>query len=314
MNLLLTGSFTYTESQLEALASLGYHITFVQDECQPLEIEVENLDAVVCNSLFQNNDISRFKSLKFIQLTSAGRDRVPVEYIREKGICLETARGVYSIPIAEWVLGKILEIYKHSGTFYVSQQKKTWHKERGLMELTGKTVAILGFGSIGMETARRLKPFGVRLVAVDNRQPAPEDADLADDFYSTEMLNQVLAAADIIVLTLPLNGETRHLINAETLSLMKEHAVLVNVSRGGIIDEPALVAALKEGKFAGVALDVFEEEPLPADSPLWTFPNLLVTPHNAFVSENNPDRLFRLIHENLKIAISNFSKPITDNR
>src|SRR5690606_16220867 len=118
MKLLLTGAFKYSEEQLDSLKSLGYEILFIQDERVPLEVDVSDVDAVVCNGLFLYNDIKKFKNLKFIQLTSAGLDRVPLDYIKDQGIKIFNARGVYSVPMAEWVVLKILEIYKKSRKFY----------------------------------------------------------------------------------------------------------------------------------------------------------------------------------------------------
>lgn len=307
MNLLLTGAYNYTKEQIGQLEALGFQTTFVQDEREALEIPVKNIDATVCNGLFLANDIATFKQLKFIQLTSAGTDRVPMDYITENNIRLETARGVYSIPIAEWVVLKILEIFKKSRPFYAAQQKHNWQKQRDLFELSGKKAVIIGYGSIGVEIAKRLHAFGVELTAVDSRIPEKDEIRWISSLQTPENMDAALAANDIVILTLPLTTQTRHLINAQRLDAMKEDAVLVNVSRGEIIDEAALIAALEHKKFSGIALDVFESEPLPPDSPLWNFENVIITPHNAYASENNHRRLFDLMFDNLKDFIENCS-------
>jgi phosphoglycerate dehydrogenase-like enzyme len=296
MKLLLTGTFKYSQEQLNTIRSLGYEITFVQDERVPLDIDVSEFEAVVCNSIFLYNDITKFKNLKFIQLTSAGLDRVPLDYIKEKGIKLFNAKGVYSVPMAEWVVLKILEIYKKSRQFYDNQAEHKWDKQRDLLELTDKTASIIGFGSVGYEVAKRLKAFDVKVIGVGRRKI---ESDLLDEYYLINDIDVVLKKSEIVILTLPLTDETRHLIDRDKIKNLKDNSVLVNVSRGGVIDETALIEAIQCGKFLGVALDVFEEEPLGRDNPLWNFENVIITPHNSFVSDKVNERLFKLIIDKL---------------
>ena len=293
--LLLTGAFKYNQEQLSNLENLGYEIVFVQDERKTLNIDVSDIDTVVCNSLFLYNDITEFKNLRTIQLTSAGLDRVPLDYIKEKRIQLFNASGVYSIPMAEWAVLKILEIYKKSRQFYKNQDEHKWEKQRELLELTDKTTAIIGYGSVGTEIAKRLKSFGVNIISVDMRVKEDE---YVNESILIDNLNDALEKSDVIILTLPLTVETKYLINEEKIKVMKDNAVLINVSRGGIIDETALIESLNKDKFLGVALDVFEEEPL-NESPLWDFENVIITPHNSFVSDKVNERLFELMIENL---------------
>lgn len=297
MKLLLTGAFKYSEEQLNSLKLLGYEVIFVQDERIPIQIDVSDIDAVVCNGLFLYNDIKKFKNLKFIQLTSAGLDRVPLDYIDKHRIRLFSAKGVYSIPMAEWTILKILEIYKKSRQFYEAQQKQKWEKRRDLLELTDKTAAIIGFGNVGTEIAKRLKAFGVNIIGVGRRQI---ESELIDEYYLIDDIGEALSKSDIVILTLPLTMETRHLIDANMITKMKNYSALINVSRGGVIDETALIEALQAGKFIGVALDVFEAEPLFKGNPLWNLDSVIVTPHNSFVSDNVNERLFKLIMKNLK--------------
>lgn len=297
--LLLTGAFKYSRVQLSDLEHLGYEIVFVQDERKPLIIEVSDIDAVVCNSLFLYNDIKEFKNLRAIQLTSAGLDRVPLDYINEKEIQLFNARGVYSIPMAEWAILKILEIYKKSRVFYKNQELHKWEKQRDILELTDKTAAIIGYGSVGTEIAKRVKAFGVNVISVDSQIKEDE---YVNESILIDNLDAALVKSDIIVLTLPLTDETKHLINEKKINIMKDDAVLINVSRGGIIDETALIESLNKDKFLGVALDVFEEEPL-KESPLWDLKQVIITPHNSFVSDKVNERLFELMLENLSRGV-----------
>ena len=300
MKLMLTGAFAYSETQIEQIKALGFEVFFIEDERKPLPVEVSAIEVVVCNNLFLHHDIAEFKNLKLVQLLSAGLNRVPLDYINDHNIKLFNAGDVYSIPMAEWAVLKVLEIYKQSRFFYRNQEKRLWQKNRDLQELTGKKVGIIGLGNIGLAIAQRLKPFGVEITAVDIRQVKTEPV---DRFCMIDELDLVLKASDIIILTLPLNEQTRHLISAERLKLMPDHACLVNLSRGAIIDEAALIEALQAGKFRGVALDVFEEEPLPGGSPFWGFDNVIITPHNSFISDRVNERLFALVMENLSSYI-----------
>lgn len=296
MKLLLTGAFNYTDNQLAALKNGGFEITFVKNELEKLSIDCSEFDAVVCNALFMHNDVENFKNLKAVQLTSAGYDRVPVSLFAKRGIALFNAKGVYNIPMAEWAVLKALEIYKDSKFFIKNQEQKAWVKNRSLWELYGKTVLIVGVGNIGQECAKRFKAFGTKVIGADIFDSKCE---FVDEFFYMDSLSTALKLCDIAVLCLPLTEKTEHLINEETLSFFKDEAVLINISRGKIINEAHLIESLESGKFKGVALDVFEEEPLSPQSPLWNAPRVHITPHNSFVSDMINQRLFELIYKNL---------------
>lgn len=296
MKLLLTGAFNYTDAQLAALKSAGFEITFVQNELEKLNIDCAEFDAVVCNSLFMHNNVDSFTNLKAVQLTSAGYDRIPVSRFAQKGIALFNAKGVYNIPMAEWALLKTLEIYKDSKYFYRCQEQKLWEKNRNLKELFGKTVLIIGVGNIGQECAKRFKAFGTKVLGADIFDSKCE---FVDEFFYIDSLPTALKLCDVAVLCLPLTEKTQHIINEETLGYLKDDAVLINISRGKIINEADLIKVLKANKLSGVAMDVFEEEPLPPQSPLWSIPRVHITPHNSFVSDAVSDRLFEVIYKNL---------------
>ena len=259
MKLLLTGAFSYTDEQLSMLQNAGFEITFVQNELEPLSVDCSSFDAVGCNNLFKYNSPELFANLKVVQLTSAGFDRVPVGYFAARGISLFNAKGVYSIPMAEWVLLKTLEIYKKSADFSSQQKKKIWQKHRDLLEICGKQVLIVGTGNVGCECAKRFKAFGAKVMGADIFDSKSE---FVDEFYYMDRLKEALSRADITVLTLPLTDSTRGLFSEELFASMKDHSVLINVARGAIIDTDALTNALREDKLIGVALDVFETEPL----------------------------------------------------
>ena len=167
MKLLLTGAFKYTDQQIEYLKSLGNDIVYVQDERKKIDFDVSDTECVVCNGLFLYNDIRHFKKLKYIQLTSAGFDRVPIDYINEHEIKIYNARGVYSIPMAEFALCGVLQLIKQSRLFYKNQNNHIWEKSRTLGELSGKTVLIVGAGNIGSEVAKRFSAFDASVIGVD---------------------------------------------------------------------------------------------------------------------------------------------------
>ena len=296
MNLLLTGAFNYSEDQLNRLKDLGYSLTFVQDERIELDIDCSEFDAVVCNGLFLYTPVESFKKLKYIQSTSVGLDRLPLEYIKENNIELKTARGVYSIPMAEWCVSRILDVYKQSEFFFENQKNKKWEKHRGLIELYGKKTTIVGAGDIGTQTAQRLKAFGVDVMAVDIIKPT---AECYSQYFDISNIKEALNISDIVIITLPLTDTTRNMFNADLIAEIKNGDILVNMARGGIVNETALANALETGKLGAGILDVFENEPLSTDSILWNTKNLLITPHNSFVSDKNSERLFDIIYSNL---------------
>ena len=296
MNLLITGAFSCTEEQLNIIRSLGNDLVFMQNEKDTLPCEYDWVEGVICNGLFLTHPIEKFTSLKYVQLTSAGLDRVPLQYIEKNNIKLFSARGVYSIPMAEYALCAVLQIYKNCNLFAKNQAAHKWEKYRGVLELFGKTVAIIGMGSVGQECASRFSALGCKILGVDLH--IRED-NLYENIFPINQLYDALGLADIVILTLPLNDSTRHLIGDSAFDAMKQNALLVNIARGGVVDTAALIGAL-ETKLQGAVLDVFETEPLCEDSPLWDMENVIITPHNSFVGEGNSKRLFELIISNLQ--------------
>ncbi len=291
----MTGAVAWDEADFEAIRSLGHNIVFLQHESEMLPCPAEEIEMVICNGLFLYHSIEKFTALKQIQLTSAGFDRVPLDYIKEHDIRIDNARGVYSVPMAEFAICGVLQLYKQSRFFYDNQKEHKWEKHRGLRELHGKTVCIAGCGSVGTECAKRFKSFGCNVIGVDI---APYNSEIYNRMTGLEKLDSELAQSDIVILTLPLTEETRNLFSQKRFDAMKDGAVLVNIARGAIADTSALLSAL-QNRLAGAVLDVFDTEPLPEDSPLWNMQNVIITPHNSFVGENNKKRLQELVINNL---------------
>lgn len=295
--LLITGALRANEEFFKELSSLGYEIIYHQNEKDALSDEAYNADAVICNGLFLHHDIEKFKNLKLIQLTSAGLDRVPLDYINKNGIKICNARGVYSIPMAEFAISGVLSLYKASRYFYENQKAHVWNKHRGLLEINAKRVLVVGAGNVGTECAKRFSAFGAQVIGVDLY---PREDENYSYIVPLSSLNTELPMADIVVLTLPLTDESKNLFDEATISLMKNSAVLVNIARGAIVDVDALVVALENGKIFGAVLDVFSEEPLSAESPLWSMENVIITPHNSFVSDGNEARMHAVIKNNFQ--------------
>ena len=297
MRILLTGAFNYSQEQLQIINDLEIEVSFLQQEKESLPVPASSIDAVVCNGLFLYHKLDEFTSLRYIQLTSAGFDRVPLETIKEKGIIINNARGVYGIPMAEWALGRIIEHYKHFSQFNDNQRNSTWVKDREIKEINGTRVAIVGAGNIGQEVAKRLAAFGASVTGYD---VFLGDRPYFDSVHHVDALLSEVSEYDIVVLTAPLTDETRHMISKPIFEVMKQDAVLVNIARGGLIDTRAMIEVLTERTDLYAALDVFEEEPLTLESPLWSMPNVAVSPHNSFVSDGNNERMFSVIYNNLK--------------
>lgn len=298
MKLLLTGAVSWAEEQINELRNLGNEIIFIQDEKIPLSVQgvdVTCIEGVVCNGLFLYNKIDDFKKLKYIQLTSAGYDRVPMDYINEHNIEIHNARGVYSIPMAEFAISGVLQLYKQFRFFYENQRSRVWKKYRNVTELYDKIVCIVGCGSVGTECAKRFKAFGCHVIGVDLYPRADENF---EKIFNLEDFETVLNECDVVVLAVPLTDKTKHLMNERKLRALKPETILVNIARGAVLDTDALINILPN--IGGAVLDVFEEEPLSEDSPLWEMENLIITPHNSFVGEGNRRRLQNLILKNIE--------------
>lgn len=298
MKLAVTSALKLSDEQKNVL-SARHELVFCDDSrpfCdQELTVDPSDIEGIICNFFFTHNELSVFENLKVIQLTSAGLDRVPQVLCKNKGIALYTAGDAYAVPMAEWTVAKVLEIVKCTSFFKENQALHRWEKCRQIRELGGMTAAIVGFGNVGKAVAERLKAFGTKILAIDKF----EQSALCDEFYNIDELKSAVKLADIVILCLPLTSDTEHIINGDILAAMNDDAVLVNVSRGGVLDTKALIKELENGRFSGVALDVFEKEPLEENSLLWEMDRVLISPHNSFIGDRNNDRLFKIIYNNL---------------
>ncbi len=243
--------------------------------------------------------VGRSPRLRWIHSASAGVDRVTTAVVRDRDLVVTNARGVFSRPIAEYVVMMSLAIARRLRQLLELQRERTWQPLRG-RELSELTIGIIGYGSIGAELAGLLAPFGCRIVAT-RRHPERGTADAANvELHGLDQLDEVLAMSDIVVVAAPLTDETAGLIGAEQLALMREDAWLINIARGRLIDEIALRRALSSGWIGGAVLDVFSDEPLAPDSPFYETPNLVITPHTSWASDRVAERTVDLFVENLR--------------
>ena len=267
-----------------------------------LKARIAELDVLLCSGLWRNELIPLAPRLALIQSISAGTDQYSREALGAAGIRVASAQGANERAVAEHAIALILALARKLPQARDNQAAKTWRGMIGEIarredELGGKTLVIVGLGRIGARLAQLAKAFDMKVVGV--RRDVSRGGGAADRVVGEEALLGVLPEADFVALTCPLTPATENLIDAKALAAMKPSAYLVNVARGKVVDEPALVAALGRGGLAGAALDCVWQEPLAADSVLWGLPNVLVTPHTAGETQRYEDNVIDLLLENL---------------
>jgi phosphoglycerate dehydrogenase-like enzyme len=250
--------------------------------------ELPDTDIFVGYSL-RANQLSDAKKLKWIHSTAAGVAQLMYPELRDSGILVTNPSGIFSVPMAEHTMGLIIALARNFPDSVRHQdqsrwaQQELWDQPQRLTELNGQVLLIVGYGSIGHELARRAKAFDMRVWGVS--RSGKGDWTLAEKIVPITELHEVLPQADHVVISAPETSETKHLIGAPDLARMKSTARLINVARGSLLDQSALISALHQRKIAGAALDVTDPEPLPAFDPLWKAPNLLITPHTSAISD-----------------------------
>jgi len=242
--------------------------------------------------------VQQAKRLRWIHSTAAGVDQLLHPEVVERDVLVTDSSGIHAEAVTEHVLAVMLAFARRLPVAIRNQLARRWDRRAALgEELWGKTAGILGLGSIGREVAVRCKAFGMRVVGTKR---TPQEVPGVDRVYPPEGLEEVLRASDYLVIVLPLTAQTRGLIGARELALMKPGACLINVARGPIVQEAALVEALRAGRLRGAALDVFEQEPLPQESPLWELEQVILTPHVSGAAPDYYDRALPLFCENLR--------------
>jgi phosphoglycerate dehydrogenase-like enzyme len=245
-------------------------------------------------------EVVRGGRLKWIQSSAAGLDHCLVPEVIASDILVTSASGLFADQVAEQTLALLLGLLRGLPTFFRAAQKKEFIR-RPTLDLHGSTIGIVGLGGNGVRLAQVLRPFKTRIIATDM---FPDEIDvssgLVDAVWPADQLDRLLAESDIVILCVPLNAQTRHMIAEKELSRMKPGSILINVARGEVVKETALVAALSSGHLAGAGLDVTEIEPLPPSSPLWGLENVIITPHVGAQSRRRADDTTNLVCENIR--------------
>jgi phosphoglycerate dehydrogenase-like enzyme len=303
MRIVLWATFAKAELINRLKAVLGNDLVVVSD-FKEFEAAIGEADAVLCPDPVYSAQVAAAvrataQRLRLLQLLTQGFEHAQQHGV-PAGVTVCNAGDAYSPAVAMHAVSLLLALQRRLPVMQANQTKREWNRTMSaqLTSPAGTTVAILGFGSIGQEIARLLRAFGARIISL-TRRAAPHA--LADEALQIGQLHAVLPRTDAVMIAMPLDASTRRLIGAKELALFRKTAMLVNISRGGIVDTAALVDALHSGTIAGAGLDVTDPEPLPADHPLWAAPNLIISPHVAgAVGKVGFDRLADIAAKNVE--------------
>ncbi len=309
----------FTDEQLDKLRAVSFRLRVVQRTCHSADEVAQAMNGhieVLYTFPVPADILERAPNLRWIQLHSAGADHLLGTSVWRSDVLITTASGVHATTIGEFVMALILALSYRVPRMVGYQKQATWPQGRwdlfARRELRGQTIGIVGYGSIGREVARLAQALGMRVLAVKRdptdradhgwRLPGTGDPDgsIPERYYAPDQLLEMLPECDFVVLAVPMTDTTQRLIGEVELRAMKPTACLINIARGGVVDEPALVRALQEGWIAGAGLDVFGQEPLPADSPLWRLDNVILSPHVAGFTLDYDRWATNLFAENLR--------------
>lgn len=292
-------------------ADLGLHLDLIilpDDETARLPADVlERIDiSFFSGDLFGRNTRGYFAAaqgapnLKWMQTFNAGVDNPVFNRIRQRGVRMSTASGSTAVPIAQTAITGLLMLARRMPHYIDAQRRRTWERldDRFLPnDLSTETLVVYGLGAIGSEIARLGQALGLHVIGV--RRSPLRDGDPVDELVPPSRFLDVLPRAQWVAFACPLTDETRGVLSAEAIARMPQGSYIVNIARGEVVDEPAMIAALQSGKLAGAYLDVFYNEPLEDESPLWDLPNVIITPHNSSISTGNEARTAEYFFHNL---------------
>lgn len=289
-------------------AAPGYTLKFAKaKELDPAELKEAEI-ILGWSPLVTEHALKQDSLLKWVQVWSAGVDNLPFADLQQKNVQVTSANGVHAIPITEIILGMMLSHSRWLRQAMLHQQQAEWKAPaQPLPELHGKTAVIVGVGEIGTETARILKALGMRTIGV---RRSGKDVSNVDQMYDMTGLHEALNQGDYVINILPLTDETKHIYDQTAFEQFRSGACFVNVGRGPSVKTEALLNALQNGQVAFAALDVFEEEPLPADHPLWGMDNVLITPHIAGSTEQYTNRAVDIFVKNLEAFVAGDTLPL----
>ena len=295
-------SARYRERDLERIAQAAPGSRLVSVSLEGLaDSDLSDVEVLLRGPMPQGNFdrlLSRCPNLKWVHSATAGVERVLTPAALERGLAITNARGVFSDPIAEYVIMWILAIGRRLPQLLELQRERTWQPLEG-REMADLTVGVVGLGSIGRRVAELAVAFGCRVVATRRNPAAGDEVPGIAETFPADRLPDLMRQSDFVVLALPLTQDTSDLLDSAMLAHAKPGSWLINVARGALVDERALVRAIREGRMAGAVLDAFREEPLPVDSELYATPNIIVTPHTSWSSGRVLDRSIDLFCDNL---------------
>jgi D-2-hydroxyacid dehydrogenase (NADP+) len=302
-------SFDLPTTYVEKIRNVSPNLQVLQSEDKEEALRLI-VDADILFAGFFSKDLFlAARRLKWIQAWGAGVDRFLLPEVVRSRVTLTNAGGVHPTPISEHVIGLMLCFCRKFHFFVRNQMERKWERFESrpsteqVEELSGKTVGIVGLGRIGTEIAEKAKCLGMRVIAT-KRDPSRSASTTVDLLVHPTNLDQLLSESDFVVISLPLTKETQGMIGETQLKSMKRTGYLINVSRGRIVQEKKLIKALRQDWIAGAGLDTFENEPLPEDSELWGFKNVIITPHIAGLTPYYEERLTNIFCENLKRFIN----------
>ncbi len=316
INVLLT--LPFTTAQIDKLRAVSPRLNIEQRMLSQGKTVRDVLDPYVGILYTVSTDfpLSKTPQLQWIQLHSAGVERVARTEVWHSDIAVTSLNGVHAVPIAEYAITQMLAFAHRVPRMLQFQSRTEWAKDSWAnfvpRELRGQTLGLIGYGAIGREVARLGQALGMRVLATKRahsdrryrgwRLPGVGDPEgrIPERFYPAEHLHALLAETDYLVVSVPLTAETRQMLGAAELAALKPNSFIVNVGRGAVIDQAALIAALESGHIAGAGLDVFDPEPLPADTPLWRMENVVISPHIAGFTPRYDDWATDLFAENLR--------------
>jgi len=270
------------------LADLPIDVAVVDDD------GIDDCDAVVTLAYRE-----AFLELDWIHSIQAGFDRFPRDVLEDHDVILTNSAGIHDRTIGETVAGYLLMFSRRLHDYVANQQQRRWERPEwdDAFTLPGSTACVVGTGTLGSGVAETLGALGVRVTGVRRSgDPVPG----FDEVYATDRLLEAIGDADFVIVTVPLTDETHHLFDADAFDAMRDDAYFVNVARGSVVDEPALIDALEAGDLAGAALDVFEEEPLPESSPLWGMDEVIISPHAAAYTRDYYRDVGEIVRENVE--------------
>jgi phosphoglycerate dehydrogenase-like enzyme len=279
------------------------HVTFLHSTTREADIDLAETADIVFALALPKEAVARAARLKWVHCSGHAVGHFPLADLGARGITVTNSRGIQAIPIAEHVIACLLALARRLSQTMRDQQERLWRPNELIGDaspwvLSGRTLGVIGVGTIGEAIAVRAKAFGMRVIGVRRHLQRGRPAGF-DEVLGPADLDRLLALADIVVVAAPLTSDTNLLLDADAIAKMKPGAIAINIARGQLVDEVALARALAEGRLGGAALDVFTTEPLPAQSPFWSMPNVIVTPHNSGFRAGHFDAVIDLFSENL---------------